>query len=324
MRKIPLIIDTDPGHDDAFAIMLALSSDKLDVKAITTVCGNSTVENTTQNALNILTLLGRTDIPVAKGIGKPMLQPLDRSGGIKVHGESGLDGPVFGPPACQPVEMHAVDLMAKIVRESEEKVTLAPLGPLCNIAAFILCYPELIQKIERISIMGGSVFSGNVTPSAEYNIFVDPESAQVVFSSGIPVIMHSIGSTGSARVSDDDIQVWRELGTNAGNFAGELMDFYKLSSKDRGFSSYNICDAHAVAYLIDPSIYETFHTYVEVDLVGQFTRGQTVADMRTNEGSISRYYQTQHKEFVKNCYVVTKVDRQAYVDLLTDALKKLG
>ena len=320
MSKIPVIIDTDPGHDDTFAIMMALASDKLEVKAVTTVCGNSTVENTTKNALNILSLFGRTDIPVAMGRGDPMLGKLDREGGKRVHGESGLEGPVFPPPLFDMVDMNAVDLIAKIIKESEQKIVLAPLGPLCNIAAFILSYPELLGRIEMISMMGGNTFAGNVTPGAEYNVYVDPESAQVVFQSGIPIVMHGINSVQLGRVYDKDVEEWRGFHNKAGKLADELMEFYTIYSKKTGRKSYCICDAHAVAYLIDPSIYTTVCTHVEVDLCGQYTRGRTVADLRDEftrklNGAADK---------ADNCHVVTDVDSDRFVALLTESIRTLG
>ena len=320
MSRIPVIIDTDPGHDDAFAIMMALASDKLEVKAITTVCGNSTVENTTKNALNILSLFDRTDIPVAMGRGDPMLGKLDRNGGKRVHGESGLEGPVFPPLQAKPVDMNAVDLIAKVVKESEQKVVLAPLGPLCNIAAFVLSYPELLDRIEMISMMGGNTFWGNVTPGAEYNIYVDPESAQVVFQSGIPIVMHSINSVHLGKVSDKDIEQWRSFHNKAGKFADEMMEIYTIYPKKIGSKFYRICDAHAIAYLIDPSIFTTVLTHVEVDLCGQFTRGRTVADLRDK----ATKKLNGAADTPDNCHVVTDVDSDRFVALLTESIRTLG
>lgn len=328
MSKIPVIIDTDPGHDDVFAIMLALASDKIDVKAITTICGNSTVENTTKNALNVLSYFGRGDIPVAMGCADPMMHPLDRRAGIKVHGESGLEGPVFAPHDLKPVDMKAVDLIAKVLKESEEKVVLAPLGPLCNIALLFLTYPELKDKIAYITLMGGNTLQGNVTPAAEYNIWVDPESAYVVFESGVPIVMHSINSTEAAGVSFDTIDEWKKIDTRAGKLAGELLDFYGISKKLRGLKTVNICDANAVAYIIDPSLYKTFDTDVTVDLVGEHTRGQTVVEFRKaangREDLDSYYTRMLHRHFHKNCSVVIEADAEGFAKLITETLYKLN
>ncbi len=326
MSKIPVIIDCDPGHDDVFAIMLALASDKIDIKAITTTCGNSTVENTTQNALNVLNYFGRGDIPVAMGCADPMLFPLDRSAGKKVHGESGLEGPVFPTHNLKPVDMKAVDLIAKILRESEDKVVIAPLGPLCNIALLFICYPELKEKIAYITLMGGNTYGGNVTPSAEYNIWVDPESAYVVFEGGVPIIMHSINSTNMASVDDATVESWKQIDTKGGKLAVELMDFYTISSKARNKKTYNICDANAIAYIIDPSLYEILYTDVEVDLVGEHTRGRTVTELRTraNGMDLESYYQKYlHRHYRKNCGAVINADAEGFAKLVTESLKKL-
>ncbi len=326
MSKIPVIIDTDPGHDDVFAIMLALASDKIDVKAITTVCGNSTVENTTKNALNVLSYFGRGDIPVAMGCADPMMHPLDRRAGIKVHGESGLEGPVFAPHDLKPVDMKAVDLIAKVLKESEEKVVLAPLGPLCNIALLFLTYPELKDKIAYITLMGGNTLQGNVTPAAEYNIWVDPESAYVVFESGVPIVMHSINSTASAGITFELMEEWGKIDTKGGKLAAELLEFYSRYAKERK-TTINICDANAVAYIIDPDLYKTFDTDVTVDLVGEHTRGQTVVEFRKaangREDLDSYYTRMLHRHFHKNCSVVIEADAEGFAALLTEALKKL-
>jgi len=327
MSKIPVIIDCDPGHDDVFAIMLALASDKIDVKAITTVCGNSTVENTTKNALNILSYFGRGDIPVAMGCSDPMLYPLNRESGKKVHGESGLEGPVFEPHDLKTVDMKAVDLIAKVLRESDEKVVLAPLGPLCNIALLFMTYPELKEKIAYITLMGGNTFEGNVTPSAEYNIWVDPESAHVVFEGGVPIIMHSINSTKMASVGEDALELWSTIDTKGGKLAGELMEFYTRASKARGLKKYNICDANAIAYIINPDLYKVRWTDVTMDLVGEHTRGRTVVELRTKANgteTLQDYYRRyHHRDYRENCGVVLDVDAKAFEDLITESLKKL-
>ncbi|MGI5888866.1 MAG: nucleoside hydrolase [Oscillospiraceae bacterium] len=328
MDRIPVIIDTDPGHDDVFAIMTALASDRIDIKAITTVCGNSTVENTTRNALNVLNYFGRGDIPVAMGCSRPMMHELDRSGGIKVHGESGLDGPVFPEHNLKPVDMKAVDLIAKVLRESSEKVVIAPLGPLCNIALLMLTYPELKEKIAYITLMGGNTYNGNVTPAAEYNIYVDPESAYVVFESGVPIVMHSINSTFAAAVTFDRLEAWKHIDTRGGRLASDLIDFYVIASRKRGFDRINICDANAVAYIVDPSLYETFDTDVTVDLTGEFTRGQTVVEFRSRAnggGDLDEYYVSKlHRHFRRNCSVVVRSDADGFYKLLTESLRKLA
>lgn len=184
---LPILLDCDPGHDDAIAIVLALASPELDVKAITSSAGNQTPEKTLRNVLRMLTLLNRTDIPVAGGAVKPLMRELIIAD--NVHGESGLDGPALPEPAFAPQNCTAVELMAKTLRESAEPVTIVSTGPQTNVALLLNSHPELHSKIARIVIMGGAMGLGNWTPAAEFNIYVDPEAAEIVFQSGIPVVM---------------------------------------------------------------------------------------------------------------------------------------
>ena len=180
----PIIFDCDPGHDDAIALVLALASPELDVKAVTSSAGNQTPDKTLRNVLRMLTLLKRTDIPVAGGALKPLMRELIIAD--NVHGESGLDGPALPEPGFTPQSCTAVELMAKVLRESAEPVTLVATGPQTNVALLLNSHPELHSKIARIVIMGGAMGLGNWTPSAEFNIFVDPEAAEIVFQSGLP------------------------------------------------------------------------------------------------------------------------------------------
>ncbi len=195
----PIIIDCDPGHDDAMAILWALSSDRLDVKAITTVAGNQTIEKVTDNALRVLTKAGRADIPVASGAVKPLLRQFE-PGGEQIHGDSGLDGPVLPTPLSQKSSLSALELASTILEESDEPVTLVGIGPLTNIALLLIARPDLKKKIRRIAIMGGGTI-GNWTPAAEFNIYVDPEAAKAVFSSGIPILMAGLDVTQKAYVT---------------------------------------------------------------------------------------------------------------------------
>ena len=184
---LPILLDCDPGHDDAIAIVLALASPELDVKAITSSAGNQTPEKTLRNVLRMLTLLNRTDIPVAGGAVKPLMRELIIAD--NVHGESGLDGPALPEPTFAPQNCTAVELMAKTLRESAEPVTIVSTGPQTNVALLLNSHPELHSKIARIVIMGGAMGLGNWTPAAEFNIYVDPEAAEIVFQSGMPVWM---------------------------------------------------------------------------------------------------------------------------------------
>lgn len=184
---LPIIIDCDPGHDDAIALVLALASPELEVKAITSSAGNQTPDKTLRNVLRMLTLLKRPDIPVAGGAVKPLMRELIIAD--NVHGESGLDGPALPEPSFAPQSGTAVELMAKTLRESAQPVTIVSTGPQTNVALLLNSHPELHTKIARIVLMGGAMALGNWTPAAEFNIYVDPEAAEIVFQSGIPVVM---------------------------------------------------------------------------------------------------------------------------------------
>ena len=203
----PIILDCDPGHDDAIALVLALASPELDVKAVTSSAGNQTPEKTLRNVLRMLTLLKRTDIPVAGGAVKPLMRELIIAD--NVHGESGLDGPTLPEPVFAPQNCTAVELMAKVLRESAEPVTLVATGPQTNVALLLNSHPELHGKIARIVMMGGAMGLGNWTPAAEFNIFVDPEAAEIVFQSGLPVVMAGLDVTHRAQIMADDIERFR-------------------------------------------------------------------------------------------------------------------
>ena len=196
-KPIPVILDGDPGHDDAIAWVLAKASPCLDIRAVTSVCGNQTIEKTTYNARRIMALIG-LDVPVAKGDPRPLLaEPIIAP---VVHGQSGLDGPPLPEPAGELSPLSAVELMAQIIADSEEPVTIVPTGPLTNVAKLLLAHPDLKPKIAHISLMGGGVKMGNWTPAAEFNILVDPHAARLVFRSGIPITMAGLDEIGRAHV----------------------------------------------------------------------------------------------------------------------------
>ena len=311
MKKIPVIMDCDPGHDDAIALMLALGNEKIDVKAVTTSAGNQTPDKTLNNALRVLSFLGRDDIEVAQGALKPLMRDLIIA--PEVHGDSGLDGPYIPEPSFKASERTAADVIADVLRNSEEKVTLIPTGPLTNIATFLLTYPELRDKIERISLMGGAADGGNWTPAAEFNILVDPEAADVVFKSGVPIVMCGLDVTHKAQVYDEDIEKFRGLSNATGKLVAELLDFFAIFHKDErfGFKGAPLHDPCAVAYVIDPSIIETKKCHVEIETKGEFTLGATVVD----------YNDISKKE--KNADVAFNIDREKFIQMIYDAVKNL-
>lgn len=304
--RTPVIIDCDPGHDDAIALLLAFASQMLDVKAVTIVAGNQTQEKTLNNALKVLSFAG-VDVPVAKGDDKPLMRDLIIA--PEVHGDSGLDGPELPESNLKAVDMSAIELIAKTVRESDKKVTLIPTGALTNIAKFLLCYPELKEKIERISLMGGACFGGNWSPAAEFNILVDPEAADIVFKSGIPITMSGLDVTHKALIYDEDIERIRNVGGKVAVMVAELLDFFSKFHMDMGFKGSPLHDPCAVAWVIDPSIMTTKKLHVDIETKGEHTLGATVVD----------YYDVLKKE--KNVDVAFDIDRERFVEMLVEAMK---
>ncbi len=311
MNKSPVLIDCDPGHDDAVMLMLAVGSGRFDIKAITTSAGNQTQAKTLTNALKIINLLGVT-IPVYKGQEKPLFRNLIIAD--HVHGEMGLDGPDLPEPVQRPESLLAVEAIAKILGESAEKITLVPTGPLTNIALFLLTYPHLKPRIERISLMGGGAFRGNMTPTAEFNIYVDPEAASVVFNSGVPITMCGLDVTHKALVFDEDIERFRAIGNQSGRVFAELMDFFSLfyrSERPELGGGAALHDPCAIAWLIDPSLFTTKPCHVDVELTGTLTRGTTVVDF------FDVLKKTPNVDFVYD------IDREQYIDLLYEAISTL-
>ena len=219
----PILLDCDPGHDDAIALLLALASPELELLGVTTVAGNQTLEKTTANALRVLEFVGRGDVPVAAGADRPLARELFVA--AYVHGESGLDGPALPEPQGAPLDQHAVDFLAERILGCERPVTLVPVGPLTNVALLLARYPEAAENVERIVLMGGAIAEGNVTPAAEFNIYVDPEAAWRVFRSGLPVTMIGLDVTHQALMTDAHAERLRASGP-AGRMVAELYDFF--------------------------------------------------------------------------------------------------
>ncbi|MBY3624283.1 nucleoside hydrolase [Acinetobacter sp. CUI P1] len=306
--RTPIIIDCDPGHDDAIAILLAIAnSEKLDLRGITTVGGNQILDKITENALKVISFVN-ADIPVAKGAAGPLFGKLVT--GEEAHGESGMDGPLLPPSKFRPVEEGAVEFMLNIIRSSEEKITLVPMAPLTNIALLITAYPEIKERIEKISLMGGGISYGNVTSTAEFNIYVDPEAARIVFESGIPITMSGLDVTDKAAIFEDEIVALKERGP-VSTMVGELLDFYSIYGKKMGYVGSALHDPCAVAWLLHPELFESEHLYVTVETEGKLTRGMTVADKR------------KKTDRPANVEVLVGVDREAFMKLIFDSLEKL-
>jgi pyrimidine-specific ribonucleoside hydrolase len=309
MNSIPAILDVDPGHDDAVAIMLACAAPELDLLAITTVAGNVPLEKTTRNTLRILSLIDHTDLPVAAGASSPLHRPLHTAEDI--HGASGLDGPEIPDPSYEPHERGAVDLIADAIRDSPEPVTLIPTGPLTNVATFLREHPDLKERIARISLMGGSIGLGNTTPAAEFNVYVDPEAAREVFESGLPITMSGLDVTHQAGAGPQERENLRSLG-RIGGVVAELLEFF-AGTYERifGFDAPPLHDAVAVAAVLEPALLKTRPMRVDVECESELTRGETVCD----------FYGVSGKP--PNAEVGVDLDRDGFFDLLYRVLGRL-
>jgi inosine-uridine nucleoside N-ribohydrolase len=305
--SIPIIIDCDPGHDDAIALLLALASPEVELRAVTTVAGNQTLEKITRNALKVLELAGRPDIPVAAGADRPLRRTLRTA--AHVHGESGLDGPALPEPTARPVDAHAADLLDELI---EPGVVLVATGPLTNVALLLERHPDVRDRLERIVWMGGAISEGNVTPAAEFNAFVDPEAAAAVFGSGIPVTMIGLDVTHKALFTRAHAERLRATGA-AGRVVAELSDFFQLFHERRyGMEGSPIHDAMAVAHVIDPTLVTTVHCNIEIETKSQYCDGRTVVD---------RWLVTDGP---KNAHAGIDVDADRFLELLVDRIGSLA
>lgn len=309
---LPIILDCDPGHDDAIAMVLALASPELDVRAITASAGNQTPDKTLRNVLRMLTLLGRQDIPVAGGARKPLMRELIIAD--NVHGESGLDGPALPEPDFAPQTCTAVELMASTLRTSPQPITLVATGPQTNVALLLNSHPELHDKIARIVLMGGAMALGNWQPAAEFNIYVDPEAAEIVFQSGIPIVMAGLDVTHKAQIHDQDIARFRQLGNPVATVVAGLLDFFMAYHRDEkwGFVGAPLHDPCTIAWLLKPELFTSVERWVGVETQGKYTQGMTVVDY---------YFLTGNPP---NTTLLLDVDRQGFVDLLAERLAFYG
>jgi inosine-uridine nucleoside N-ribohydrolase len=303
----PIVIDCAPGYDDAIAILLALASLEVELRAITTVAGNQTLEKTTRNALQVLELAGRTDIPVAAGASAPLRRRLQTAGHI--HGESGLEGSSLPGPRTRPVKEHATELLAEVI---EPGVVLVPTGPLTNVALLIERHPGVLDRLEAIVWMGGAIGQGNISPAAEFNAFVDPEAAAAVFASGIPLTMIDLDVTHKALFTSTHAERLRLAG-RAGRFVAELSDFFlAVRRQGYGLDGSPIHDALAVAQVIDPTLVTTVHVNVEIETASRFCDGRTVVDLR----SVT--------DRPPNANVGLDVEANRFLDLLCSRIAALG
>ena len=310
-RKI--IIDTDPGQDDAVAILLALASpEDIEVLGITAVAGNVPLPLTTRNARIICELAGRTDVAVYAGCDAPLKRPLVTA--EHVHGKTGLDGPVLPEPTMPLAEGHAVDFIIEtVLAEPEGTVTLCPLGPLTNIAAALEKAPEIAARVQEIVLMGGAYFEvGNITPAAEFNIYVDPEAADIVFKSGIKITVMPLDVTHKALVTKARNDAFRALGTPVGVAVAEMTDFFERFDKEKyGSAGAPLHDPCVTAYVIKPELFTGRHINVEIETGSELTLGMTVADWW---GVTDR---------APNATFMGDIDAAGFFDLLTERLGRL-
>jgi inosine-uridine nucleoside N-ribohydrolase len=303
----PLLIDCDPGHDDAIALLLALASPEVELLGVTTVHGNQTLDKTTANALRVLELADRTDVPVAAGEDRPLERELVVA--AHVHGESGLDGPVLPEPTTRPVDQHAVDFLAERIVPG---TVLVPTGPLTNVALLLERHPEAAANLEEIVLMGGAIAEGNMTPAAEFNIWADPEAAQRVFHSGLSVTMVGLEVTHRALLTSDHAEALRATG-RIGAFVADLVEFFKRYHQETyGWDGAPIHDAVAVAEVIRPGLVTTRLRNVEIETVSELCRGRTVVDL---------WNRTDRKANVR---VGVGIDAEGFFLLLGERIARLG
>jgi len=306
----PVILDVDPGHDDAVALMLACGHPDLDLRAVTTVAGNVTIEKTTRNALRVLSLVGCTDVPVGAGASGPLQRPLHTAEDI--HGKSGLDGSEEIPAASfEADERGAVALIADTLKASPEPVTLIPVGPLTNIATFLREHPDLKDRVAHISLMGGSMGHGNTTPAAEFNIYVDPEAAREVFASGLPITMSGLDVTHQAGAGPEVRERLRVRGKVGHVGAGFRAFFPSPYERVFGFDDPPLHDPVAVAAVLEPDLLKTRPMRVDIECESDLTRGETVCDFYGVTGR------------APNAKVCVELDREGFFHVLYGALARL-
>jgi purine nucleosidase len=308
----PIVIDTDPGQDDAVAILVALASpDDLDVLAITTVAGNVPIDLTLTNALALVELAGRPEVPVYRGSPRPMVKELVTA--EYVHGPTGLDGADLPPPLLHPQPGHAVDRLIELLTSHPEPVTVCTLGPLTNVALAMVMEPGIVAHIDQLVMMGGGYFEGgNTTPAAEFNVFVDPHAAHVVFTSGIPIVMMPLDVTHRAITTPERLKRFHDLSTPAGDAVAGMLGFYDRYDKRKyGLEGGPLHDPTVIAYLLSPDLFRGREVSVEIETATGPTQGMTIVDWWGVTG------------LAPNAVVMNEIDDDGYYDLLVERIGRL-
>ncbi|MDG6882047.1 Pyrimidine-specific ribonucleoside hydrolase rihB [Phocoenobacter uteri] len=307
-----IILDCDPGHDDAIAIMLAYANPKIELLGVTTVVGNQTLDKVTRNALSVAKMIGMKGIPFAKGCPRPLIKEIEVAPDI--HGDSGLDGPKLPTPEQQPIDKHAVNFIIDTIMSHEPKtITLVPTGGLTNIAMAIRLEPRIVERVKEVVLMGGGYHEGNWSAVAEFNIKIDPEAAHIVFNAGWEVTMVGLDLTHQALATPEVIERIKAINTKPSQFVVELLDFFgKMYKQSQGFDYPPVHDPCTVAYLIDPTVMTTKRVPVDIELRGELTVGMTVADFRY---PIPTDCKTQ---------VAVKLDHAKFWGMIYEALEIIG
>lgn len=319
MKRIPIIIDCDTGIDDMISFALTLTSDKLNILGITTTAGNQTVDITTQNTLNGLALMGREEIPVAKGAAQPLCRPLRDAGYI--HGENGLGTYVFAAgTGKRPEPEEAVEFLRKCLTASPEKVVILAIAPLTNIARLLMEYPEMGERIDKIVFMGGSIRTGNPTPVATFNVLADPEAARFVMKSGIPFHMCPLDTTRKLYLTDEEIEAIKTMENPVAHMNYQLCRYYRdavnrSNQAKKRFAGLCIHDLCAAAYVTNPELFTSVKYQADVETGGELTCGFTVIDYEDIRNT---------PEAEKNVTFINSVDRERVIGLYFDALRSFG
>lgn len=310
--KTPIILDCDPGHDDAIALILAVAASNIDLMRVTTSAGNQMPAKTLNNAMRILTLLGQTEIPVAPGLKKPLLRKLETD--VAMHGLTGLDGADLPEPDFPVYSGSAIDLLATKVKTSKEPVTIVVTGPCTNIAFFLSLHTELKYKIKEIVILGGGMGVGNKMPTTEFNMLEDPESAKIVIESGIKIVLFPLNVAFKAQLLDEDMKKMSKIKNKVSRAVVDLLNNYgiQFDQGTRPFKGIPIYDPCCISWLMNPSIFSGKECHVDIETKGEFTTGETIID----------YYDLTKKN--KNTFVLFDIERELFAQQIIDSLKSFS